>query len=101
MNECKQIILEKLDRRTLYEQLAEECSELAQASLKCIRAEELSSNVTPVSVAEAHGKLFEEFADILIVLDCLGVKASNVDISRSPKWKRWKERLDGQGHEQI
>ena len=57
MNEHKQVILEKLDRRTLYEQLAEECSELAQASLY-----------------EAHANLFDEIVDVLIVLNCLGIK---------------------------
>ena len=99
MNEHKQVILEKLDRRTLYEQLAEECSELAQASLKCIRAEQLSNNVTPTPVYEAHANLFDEIVDVLIVLNCLGIKASTSDINNSPKWKRWAERLDREGHE--
>lgn len=99
MNEHKQVILEKLDRRILYEQLAEECSELAQASLKCIRAEQLSNNVTPTPVYEAHANLFDEIVDVLIVLNCLGIKASTSDINNSPKWKRWAERLDREGHE--
>jgi len=99
MNEHKQVILEKLDRRTLYEQLAEECSELAQASLKCIRAEQLSNNVTPTPVYEAHANLFDEIVDVLIVLNCLGIKASTSDINNSPKWRRWAERVDREGHE--
>ena len=40
-------ILDKLDERTLLEQLAEEASELSQAALKLIRAKGLSENITP------------------------------------------------------
>ena len=35
-------VLEKLDKRTILEQLAEEGSELSKASLKTIRAEEFN-----------------------------------------------------------
>lgn len=96
MNEYKKIVEAKLDRRELYEQLAEECSELAQAALKCIRAEQLSNNVTPTPVYEAHANLFDEIVDVLIVLNCLGIKASTSDINNSPKWKRWAERLENE-----
>lgn len=96
MNEYKKIVETKLDRRTLYEQLAEECSELAQAALKCIRAEKLSNNVTPAFAHEAYANLFEEIDDVLIVLYCLGIKVSTSDISDSPKWKRWAERLENE-----
>ena len=46
-------ILDKLDERTLLEQLAEEASELSQAALKLIRAKKLSNNVTPRTEQEA------------------------------------------------
>ena len=47
--ECRQYIKNKLTRRELLEQLAEECSELTKAAMKTIRAEELSENPTPTS----------------------------------------------------
>ena len=37
--ECRQYIKNKLTRRELLEQLAEECSELTKAAMKTIRAE--------------------------------------------------------------
>lgn len=46
-----------LTERDLLEQLAEECGELAQASLKLIRAKGYSSNVTPKSEHEATEQL--------------------------------------------
>ena len=47
----------KLTRRELLEQLAEQCSELTKAAMKTIRAEELSENPTPTSRVEAEKKL--------------------------------------------
>ena len=46
-------ILDKLDERTLLEQLAEEASELSQAALKLIRAKGLNNNNTPAGDQEA------------------------------------------------
>jgi len=93
MNEHKEYILKTLDRRELYELLAEESSELAKAALKCIRAEELSNNVTPVTANEAHADLFEEVGDVMIVLDCLGIKFDSSKLYMSHKWERWANRL--------
>ena len=45
----RDFIKHKLDMRTLLEQLAEEASELSQASLKLIRAKGLSNNSTPIA----------------------------------------------------
>lgn len=94
MNEHKEYILKTVDRRELYELLAEECSELAKAALKCIRAEKLSRNVTPVTSTEAHMNLCEELSDVLMVLVCLGLKVDSSDgMPMSPKWERWANRL--------
>ena len=64
-------ILDKLDERTLLEQLAEEASELSQAALKLIRAKKLSNNVSPKTEQEALLALAEEMVDCSIVIDLL------------------------------
>lgn len=46
-------IINNLPARDRYEQLAEEASELAKASLKMIRECGMSGNVTPVSEQQA------------------------------------------------
>ena len=99
-------ILDKLDERTLLEQLAEEASELSQAALKLIRAKALSNNVSPKTEQEALLALAEEMVDCSIVIDLLceknweivgtireNILARSDDIKTSPKWKRWAERL--------
>lgn len=96
----KKFILEKLDERTLLEQLAEEASEVVQAALKLIRAKELSNNVTPKTEQEAILNLMEELEDFSIVITLLYRKdekllntTTNGMTERQNKWKRWAERL--------
>ncbi len=102
----KDYILNKLDERTMLEQLAEEASELSQAALKLIRAKGLSENVTPRTEQEAALALAEEIMDCCIVIDLVCAKnwevvsaiqennfANDDDIESNPKWKRWAERL--------
>lgn len=48
MNKYAMYIRKVLSARDLAEQLAEECSELAKASLKMIRAGGMSANITPI-----------------------------------------------------
>lgn len=55
----------------LYRQLAEECCELAQASMKYIRAK---NDETPISVEEARAEYIEEMADVLVMLDIAAVE---------------------------
>lgn len=91
----RDFIKHKLDMRTLLEQLAEEASELSQASLKLIRAKELSNNSTPIDEQEAIQNLLEEVGDIRMVLTLLCPENKiDIDIENNPKWKRWAERLD-------
>lgn len=97
----RDFILEKLDERTLLEQLAEEASELAQAALKLIRAKGLSNNVTPKTEHEVIQNIVEEMRDRAIVITLLCYKDKKLlaavlnseDVENSPKWKRWAERL--------
>lgn len=94
-------ILDKLDERTLLEQLAEEASELSQAALKLIRAKGLSENITPKMKEKVTQNLTEEMLDCGIVMALLCHKDAKImaailyskDMANSPKWKRWAERL--------
>ena len=91
-----QYVLEKLDKRTILEQLAEEGSELSKASLKIIRAEEMSNNFTPVTREEAFSNLCEEIHDTLMVVLLLWSKCkySHEYAGKfNPKWERWAKRL--------
>ena len=99
-------IIDKIDERTLLEQLAEEASELSQAALKLIRAKGLNNNNTPVREQEAMLSLALEYMDLLMVYSMLLekdrkilriTKANSIlpgkDMENYFKWKRWAERL--------
>lgn len=89
MNKYQEYILSVLSERELLEQLAEETAELSQAALKCIRAEGLSNNTTPISAGQARTNLQEEFSDVLAVAELLEL----VDCQDAKKLQRWAERL--------
>ena len=79
-------------------QIAEECTELAQASLKMIRA---TRGETPMPVIEAYRAMLEEVADVrlmLCVLDKMLDAASRTIIYEQMlvKDKRMAERLLGE-----
>ena len=93
IEEYKGFIRNRLDRRTLLELLSEECSELIQAANKCIRAEQLNCNFTPVTEIEANSKLREEVGDVLMVLSVLGFDSDLETVKTNPKWERWFDRL--------
>lgn len=80
----------------LYEQLAEECTELAQASLKMSRRLR-NENPTPKTLEEIEENLSEEIADVDLCLDVLGcfdVLGLDVDCHRKgEKLDRWLSRL--------
>lgn len=62
-----------IGKPALYEQLAEECTELAQASLK--KARKLrGENYTPKTDDEINHEILEEFTDVLLVADTLMLK---------------------------
>lgn len=92
----RDFILEKLDERTLLEQLAEEASELSQAALKLIRATKMNNNFTPKTEQEAIENLVEEVMDCNMVSSLLYRKNKKLIVGvpeRENKCKRWAERL--------
>ncbi len=94
MNEYKKIVQETLTERDLLEQLAEEAAELSKAALKLIRASGMNNNVTPVSREQAAENLLDEFRDVMIAAEALGIWAGDHRMD-SHKWQRWAERVAG------
>lgn len=80
-------ILETIGEPAVLEQLAEECTELAQAALKLARILR-EENPTPVSRKEARDRLVDEKQD---VMNCLYVHG-NVGLNYE-KLKRWEDRI--------
>lgn len=66
-NRYKEIV-DKYGKEYIYRQLAEECSELAQACLKAIRADRRE---TPMRKDEAWERLLEEVGDVCLMIDIL------------------------------
>lgn len=91
--ECRQYIKNKLTRRELLEQLAEECSELTKAAMKFIRAEGLSGNPTPTTRGEAEKNFIEEQLDVISVLWLLTDGEMYKHVRYYPKYVRWAIRL--------
>lgn len=73
--------------------LAEEAAELSQAALKQRRVM-TQANPTPMSNPEALEKLLEEIADVLLYLDVLDVKLTDVAGTMDRKLARWVQRLE-------
>lgn len=59
-------IIEKYGEEYILRQLAEECTELAQAALKLIRSRRKE---TPMREDEAREHLIEEIADVFVMAD--------------------------------
>lgn len=93
--ELTSYIQQTLDDRTLWEQLAEEGTELSKAALKFIRATGMSNNPTPISAAQAFADVKEELQDVLHVCSILGL-IDNVKVDEE-KLKRWVKRIKGEG----
>ena len=75
-------------------QLAEECSEGAQAALKLIRAYEGEKQLDKTA-CRLH--LIEELADIIVCINAILTETDRVVGYKyiAEKEKRWKERLNG------
>ena len=93
MNKYAMYIRKVLSARDLAEQLAEECSELAKASLKMIRAGGMSANITPITRREAYDNFVEEQEDVISVLWLLTGNERYAYIDGYPKYERWAKRL--------
>lgn len=74
-------------------QLAEECSELAQASLKLVRA---LNGQTPVSEEQARKDWIEEMGDVAVCMKFMMDKATEAAIQAVADYKteRWENRLN-------
>lgn len=81
-----------LPKRDLYDQLAEECCELAQAVHKYVRASGMSPNPTPVSIERARANLEEEVEDVLLCMWVLDLIPA--DGIRYNKLARWAGRIE-------
>ncbi len=84
-------IKKAVPQAALYEQLAEECSELAQASLK--KARKLrNENYTPKTMSEIDENLIEEYTDLILTAEIcdLSIKYS----LKCDKIDRWVKRLN-------
>ena len=91
------MLLEKIGEPAMLEQLAEECSELAQAALKKARILR-GENPSPVTKEMAAANIEEETADVLL---CINELISAAKIHMGPiekimaaKRKRWIARLE-------
>lgn len=75
--------------------LAEECSELSQASLKLRRVLN-GQNPTPTPYEEAKEHFFEEVADVQLYLKQIDIPWNYIKKIGFSKQKRWEERLNGE-----
>ena len=83
-------IRDSLSKASLLEQLAEEATELAKASLKYARILR-GENPTPVTTEEAMANLREELTDVVIVEDVLNL-APDLSLYEN-KLNRWTNRI--------
>ena len=88
---CKDIV-ELIGKPAMYELLAEECCELAQASLKMARILR-DENPTPKTEKEVEAAIIEEATDVKLCLMELQLKWDNVLLAEKIKrfHKRWAE----------
>ena len=87
-------IITRLPAASLYEQLAEECAELAHDALKLARIIR-QENPTPQTKVETTQHLIEELSDVSLVCDVIGIEPDQEIKAR--KLQRWAERLEEAG----
>lgn len=86
-------ISDSVSEHRLYEQLAEECCELAQAALKMSRYLQNEDSVD-MNKKEIHSKLDEEMTDVFVCLDTLHRRPNiNMELA-AKKANRWKNRIE-------
>ena len=88
-------MLDKIGTAAMYEQLAEESAELCKAALKMARIIR-NENPTPVTGVQALGDLHEEYTDVLLCADELGLMWDE-DIAAA-KQERFKQRWEEAHH---
>lgn len=89
-----QKIRDIIGRPAAVEQMAEEATELAQAALKYARTLR-KENPTPVTMEEAWERVKEEFADLLVCADVVGLQPDVKTMYE--KRTRWVDRLNEWG----
>lgn len=102
MEDNIEIVREALPQGELLAQLAEECSELAQAALKLRRAVTPVASPTPVEEHDARYDVEEEAADVMVCLKALGMLDDVLFLDEEGslcKWmeakaNRWSRRLE-------
>ena len=91
------MLLEKIGKPAMLEQLAEECSELTQAALKKARILR-RENPSPVTEEMANANLEEETADVLLCINELSgaaeIHMASVEKIMAAKRKRMIARLE-------
>ena len=96
-NETLEYIRKSLTREDLLLQLAEECAELGHAGLKMARVL-IGRNPTPITRPEAFNNLIEEYADVLLCMEVLGMETTEVNSMireiQAEKLERWKQRIE-------
>lgn len=95
VNDDQYIIKSHVGEDEVLAQMAEEAAELAQACLKLRRAL-MNVNPTPVTEGEAVAKLTEEFSDVMLCMELLGLHKPDPEQVRSwvmYKASRWAKRL--------
>lgn len=100
------MVASELPDETLLVQLAEECGELVQASMKVVRHDNaVSRGVNPYTQEPwvLENNLIEEMADVLVVMDAFleahPVMKSKVGEIRHVKEIRWYDRLNHRNDE--
>lgn len=90
-------IMEQIGLPALLEQLAEECTELAQAALKLARLRR-GENPTPKTEQECIDSLTEEVADVMLcirlIIEGYVIDPDKVNDIVEEKMQRWRERLE-------
>lgn len=86
-------VIRTLGKPALLEQLAEECSELAQAALKLARKER-GENPTPKTLGECFKDLIAEMADVQLCIWVVEI-SRGLDLRCHCDWKRerWAKRI--------
>lgn len=90
------MMIEKIGKAAMLEQMAEEAAELSQAALKLARIKR-GENPTPVTELEAWKHLVEEYTDVYQCAMELVIPVDWAQISEKEKRfkERWKERENG------
>lgn len=87
-------IIDQISEAALLEQLAEECAELTQASLKLSRIIR-KENPTPVTEQDAYQNFVEEVGDVRLLLKIMDSSYDGIDTKDLEQYKlqRWKKRI--------